>query len=355
MNHRYQQAALLAAIALLLVFPLLGDRFYVQFVTRMLIMVVFASSLNLLVGYTGLVSLGHAAFFGVAGYIVALYSPETHAAGFWSSLALSVFGAALLACLIGLLVLRTSGIFFIMATLAFAEMLFYLFHDTSIAGGSDGIYINERPILTIGGWVPIDLSNFVHFYYLVLALAAAVIILLHVILQSPFGKVIVGIRVNEHRMRSIGFDTFRYKLVCFVIAGALAGLAGYLSAVQFGVVNPEMLGWHQSGSVLMMVILGGLGTLAGPVLGAFSLMMLEEFFQSLTKHWQLLTGAVIVLVALYLPRGLAGLLPAQSAGDGKAPPPGALPDAGATSSGTAPSSNVPSNAAHSPAAQRNRV
>lgn len=322
MTHRYQQAALLAAIGLLLVFPLLGDRFYVQFVTRMLIMVVFASSLNLLVGYTGLVSLGHAAFFGVAGYIVALYSPETHAAGFWSSLALSVCGAALLACLIGLLVLRTSGIFFIMATLAFAEMLFYLFHDTSIAGGSDGIFINERPVLTIAGWAPIDLSDFVHFYYLVLAFAAAVILLLRTMLRSPFGKVIVGIRVNEHRMRSIGFDTFRYKLVCFVIAGALAGLAGYLSAVQFGVVNPEMLGWHQSGSVLMMVILGGMGTLTGPILGALSLMVLEEVFQSLTKHWQLLTGVVIVLVALYFPRGLAGLLPSRSAGNGELPPTG---------------------------------
>ena len=334
MTHRYQQAALLAAIGLLLVFPLLGDRFYVQFVTRMLIMVVFASSLNLLVGYTGLVSLGHAAFFGVAGYIVALYSPETHAAGFWSSLALSVCGAALLACLIGLLVLRTSGIFFIMATLAFAEMLFYLFHDTSIAGGSDGIFINERPVLTIAGWAPIDLSDFVHFYYLVLAFAAAVILLLRTMLRSPFGKVIVGIRVNEHRMRSIGFDTFRYKLVCFVIAGALAGLAGYLSAVQFGVVNPEMLGWHQSGSVLMMVILGGMGTLTGPILGALSLMVLEEVFQSLTKHWQLLTGVVIVLVALYFPRGLAGLLPSLPAGNGELPPTGSSASSAASPNAT---------------------
>jgi len=332
LSSRYQLALLLAGLALLLAFPLTGDRFYVQFVSKILIMVVFASSLNLLVGYTGLVSLGHAAFFGIAGYIVALYSPETHAAGFWTSLALSVCGAALLALLIGLLVLRTGGIFFIMATLAFAEMLFYLFHDTAIAGGSDGIFINERPILSIGGWQPIDLSNFVHFYYLVLAFTAAVIVMLRTLLHSPFGKVIAGIRINEHRMRSLGFDTFRYKLVCFVIAGALAGLAGYLSAVQFGVVNPEMLGWHHSGSVLMMVILGGMGTLSGPVIGAFALMMLEEVFQSLTKHWQLLTGVVIVLVALYLPRGLAGLLPKGPADNSKTPPAAAGPDSGTTSS-----------------------
>ena len=309
MNKRVHGISLLVIAAALLAFPLVGERFYVQFVTKMLIMAIFASSLNLLVGYTGLVSLGHAAFFGIAGYVLALYSPEAHAAGFWSSLILSVCCAALLALLIGVLVLRTSGIFFIMATLAFAEMLFYLIHDTSIAGGSDGIYIHERPQLTVFGWQPIDLSHFVQFYYLVLVFAALVMLLLYTLLRSPFGQVIVGIRVNEHRMRALGFETFRYKLVCFMIAGALAGLAGYLSAAQFGVVNPEMLGWHLSGSVLMMVILGGMGTFTGPVLGAFSLMMLEEVFQSLTRHWQLLTGIVIVLVALYLPRGLAGLLP----------------------------------------------
>ena len=140
------------------------------------------------------------------------------------------------------------------------------------------------------------------------------------ILGSPFGQVIAGIRVNEHRMRALGFHTFRYKLVCFVIAGAIAGLAGYLAAVQFGVVNPEMLGWHLSGSVLMMVILGGMGTLTGPILGAFSMMFLEEVFQTMTKHWQLLIGAVIVLVALFLPRGVAGLLPKLHVKRAKAAP-----------------------------------
>ncbi|NIO41815.1 MAG: branched-chain amino acid ABC transporter permease [Burkholderiales bacterium] len=302
-------------LLLLLAFPLLSDRFYVQFVSKILIMAIFAGSLNLLVGYTGLVSLGHAAFFGIAGYILALYSPHTGAAGFWSSLFLSVSGAAVLALLIGTLVLRTSGIFFIMATLAFAEMLFFLFHDTSVAGGSDGIYIQARPVLSMAGWQPLDLADYVHFYYLVLFFALSLAALVRALLRSPFGHVIIGIRLNEQRMGSLGFDTFRYKLVCFVIAGALAGLAGYLSAVQFGVVNPEMLGWHLSGSVLMMVILGGMGTLMGPVLGAFSLMMLEDVFQSVTKHWQLLTGMVVILVALYLPRGLAALLPKWVAGD----------------------------------------
>jgi len=307
MSRNQQIAALLLGSILLLTFPLYGERFYVQFASRILLMAIFAGSLNLLVGYTGLVSLGHAAFFGIAGYILALYSPQTQAAGFWSSLALSVCGAALCALVIGALVLRTSGIFFIMATLAFAEMLFYLFHDTDIAGGSDGIYINHRPTLEIFGWQPIDLADVNHFYYLALLMSVAVLLLLRMLLRSPFGQVIVGIRINEHRMRALGFETFRYKLVCFVIAGALAGLAGYLAAVQFGVVNPEMLGWHLSGSVLMMVILGGMGTLAGPVLGALALMMLEEVFQVMTRHWQLLIGMVIVVVAMYLPAGLAGV------------------------------------------------
>jgi branched-chain amino acid transport system permease protein len=309
LSKRAPAIGLLIGVALLLAFPFIGERFYVQFVTKILIMAIFAGSLNLLVGYTGLVSLGHAAFFGVGGYILALYSPDTHAASFWTSLLLAVSGAALMALIIGTLVLRTSGIFFIMATLAFAEMLFYVFHDTAIAGGSDGIYIYERPVLMIGNWQPLDLAHAGHFYYLVLALSIGVILFMRTILRSPFGQVIVGIRVNEHRMRALGFHTFRYKLVCFVIAGAIAGLAGYLAAVQFGVVNPEMLGWHLSGSVLMMVILGGMGTLIGPILGAFSMMFLEEVFQTMTKHWQLLIGAVIVLVALFLPRGVAGLLP----------------------------------------------
>ena len=309
MSRRTSAIGLAIGVLLLLAFPFVGERFYVQFVTKILIMAIFAGSLNLLVGYTGLISLGHAAFFGIAGYILALYSPDTHAASFWTSLALAVSGAALLALVIGTLVLRTGGVFFIMATLAFAEMLFYVFHDTAIAGGSDGIYIYERPALMIGNWQPLDLAHFVHFYYVVFALAIGVTLFMYTILKSPFGQVISGIRVNEQRMRALGFHTFRYKLVCFVIAGAIAGLAGYLSAVQFGVVNPEMLGWHLSGSVLMMVILGGMGTLTGPILGAFSLMFLEEVFQTLTKHWQLLIGAVIVLVALYLPHGLAGLLP----------------------------------------------
>jgi branched-chain amino acid transport system permease protein len=306
---------LLIAVAALVCLPLAADKFYVQFATKFLIMAIFALSLDLLVGHSGLVSLGHAAFFGIAGYCLALLSPQYEAASFWLTLAGSLLGAALLALVIGFLVLRTGGVYFIMATLAFAQMLFYLFHDTSIAGGSDGIYIYVRPVAEIAGWRPFDLENFVHLYFVALASFFGVFALLRILLASPFGKAIAGIRVNEHRMRSLGYATSRYKLVCFVIAGALAGLAGYLSALQFGVVNPEMLGWQLSGSVLMMVILGGMGAAAGPVLGAAVFMALELGLQSLTIHWQLPMGAIVVLVALLLPRGLAGLAAAR--GDGR--------------------------------------
>ncbi|MBI2317724.1 MAG: branched-chain amino acid ABC transporter permease [Betaproteobacteria bacterium] len=309
-------AAMLATLAALAALPFFGEKFTVQLFTKILIMAIFAMSLDLLIGFTGLVSFGHAAFFGVAGYILALLTPQYEAANLWTSLPIAVAGSALAALAIGLLVLRTAGLYFIMVTLAFAQMLFFLFHDTKIAGGADGIYVYVRPAAEILGWKPFDLENFVHLYLVVLALFVLVFLLLRVVLASLFGRVIEGIRVNEHRMRSLGYPTFRYKLACFVLAGALAGLAGYLSAIQFGFVNPDMLGWHLSGEVMMMVILGGMGTLIGPALGAAAMMLVEIAFQALPtvgsidlgKHWQLFMGSFIVLVVLFLPHGLLGLL-----------------------------------------------
>ena len=315
-------AAVLIVIALALL-PLVAEKFTVQFATRILIMAMFAMSLNLLVGHAGLVSLGHAAFFGIAGYCLALSSPQTQAANFWTTLPLAMMTVGALALVIGALVLRTGGIYFIMATLAFAQMLYFLLHDTGIAGGSDGMYIYVRPDASLFGWRPFDLEKFGDFYFVVLVLFLVAFGFISVLRASLFGRVIAGIRVNEQRMRSLGFATFRYKLACFVIAGMLAGLAGYLAAAQFGVVNPDMLGWHLSGAVLMMVILGGMGTLAGPVIGATAMLLLELGLQllpvagdiNLAKHWQLPMGIAIVLVALYLPNGIARLLRQGTADD----------------------------------------
>jgi branched-chain amino acid transport system permease protein len=315
---------MLACLVALAVLPFIAEKFYVQLFTKILIMGIFAMSLDLLIGYTGLVSFGHAAYFGAAGYVLALISPQYAAANLWATLPIAIAASALVALVIGALVLRTSGIYFIMVTLAFSQMLFYLFHDTKIAGGADGIYIYVRPAADIMGWKPFDLENVVHLYFVVLALFVGVFMLLRVVLKSLFGRVIDGIRINEQRMKSLGYPTFRYKLACFVLAGALAGLAGYLAAIQFGVVNPDMMAWHVSGSVMMMVILGGMGTLVGPALGAMVMMLLELGFQSLPevgginigKHWQLLMGSFIVLVALLLPYGLIGVLAARKQGEG---------------------------------------
>ena len=302
---RSLQFVLLAALAALAAFPLVGDKFYLQLVTKILIMAMFAMSLDLLVGYTGLVSLGHALPFGLGAYTLMLLSPESQAAGVWTSLAASLAVAGVASLVIGLLVLRTSGIYFIMVTLAFGQMAYYYVHDSRYLGGSDGKYIYVRPVLELFGWQPFDLENYTHFYYVALVLTAFVYATLRVMLASPFGRVIGGIKENEHRMRMLGFATFRYKLVCFVLAGMLAGLAGWLAAAHDGLVNPEMLSWHQSGQLLMMVILGGMGTPSGPILGAAALKLLELEFQGWTKHWQLLLGLFIVLSVLFIPRGLA--------------------------------------------------
>ncbi len=313
---RARVAALVAVILLaaLVALPFIAEKFTVQFATRVLIMAIFALSLNLLVGQAGLVSLGHAAFFGIAGYCLALISPQYQAASLWTSLPLAMLVAGALALGIGALVLRTGGVYFIMATLAFAQMLYFLLHDTALAGGSDGMYIYVRPEAVLFGWRPFDLEKFADFYFVVLALFALAFAFIGLLRGSLFGRVIAGIRVNEPRMRSLGYATYRYKLACFVLAGVIAGVAGYLAAAQYGVVNPDMLGWHLSGAVLMMVILGGMGTLAGPVIGAAALLLLELGLQSLPeaggvrlgKHWQLPLGLAIVLVALYLPNGLCG-------------------------------------------------
>lgn len=296
---------LITALVALALFPLVGERFYIQFITKVMIMAMFAMSLDLLVGYTGLVSLGHALPFGLAAYALMFVTPEYQAAGFWTSMAASMAVAAIASLAVGLLVLRTSGIYFIMVTLAFGQMAYYYVHDSRYLGGSDGKYIYVRPVFELFGWKPFDLENFTHFYYVALALMVFVYVSLRVLLASPFGRVIAAIKENEQRLRMLGFSTFRYKLVCFVLAGMLAGLAGWLAAAHDGLVNPEMLSWHQSGQLLMMVILGGMGTPAGPILGAAALKVLEIVFQGWTKHWQLLLGLFIVLSVLFMPRGLA--------------------------------------------------
>jgi branched-chain amino acid transport system permease protein len=308
------RTALILVALLLALFPLIGATFYVQLGAKIMIMAIFALSLDLLVGHTGLVSLGHAAYFGVAAYSLALISPKYEAASLWLTLPAAMVVAALAALIIGFFVVRTAGVYFIMVTLAFAQMLYSIFHDTRLAGGSDGLYIYVRPELSVAGFKPLDLESPAQFYYLALIFLAIVYIFLDRLLHAPLGRALAGIRANEQRMRSIGYPVFVYKLAAFVLAGALAGLAGYLAACQFGFVNPDILAWHQSGIVLMMVILGGMGRLHGAVLGAFSYVLIQEVLSApallgaYAKHWQLAMGSLIVLIVLVLPHGIGGFL-----------------------------------------------
>jgi len=291
-------------VAALAAFPWTGTPFYTELVTKIMIMAIFALSLDLLVGYTGLVSFGHAAFFGIGAYTLALLAPKGVPANLWLTLPAAIAAAGVAALAVGVFVLRTRGIYFIMVTLAFAQMFYFVFHDTKFGGGSDGRYVNFKPTASIGEFLPFDLGIPVHAYYMVLGFLALTFVFLRLLLRSPFGRALQGIRANEQRMRSLGFPVFAYKLASFGIAGALAGLAGYLSAAQDGFVSPEILSWHQSGNVLLMVILGGVGTPYGPIAGAFVLVSMEEVLSSLTNHWQLWLGAAIVLLVLFLPGGL---------------------------------------------------
>ena len=310
--------ALVVALAALALFPLAASVFYTELVTKVMIFAIFALSLDLLVGYTGLVSFGHAAYFGIGAYVLALVAPKYEAASLWLTLPLAMAVAGTAALAVGAFVVRTRGIYFIMVTLAFAQMFYFVFHDTAFGRGSDGVSMNFKPVASIGGFTPFDLGVPAHAYYFVLVLLGLVYLFLRVLLGSPFGHALKGIRGNEHRMVSLGFPTYYYKLASFALAGALAGLAGYLSAMQFGFVNPELLSWHQSGNVLLMLILGGIGTLYGAVVGAFAFAALQEVFQALTMRWQLLLGATIVLLVLFLPGGIstvAGRLRRQLVGD----------------------------------------
>jgi branched-chain amino acid transport system permease protein len=311
-----RRLAIAIAIAFLLqaLVPLFADTFLLKLATRIVVLSIFVMSLDLLIGFTGLVSFGHAAFFGLAAYSLQIASPEYESVNAFWALPLCLAVTALAATVIGALVVRTKGIYFIMVTLAFAQMLFFFFHDSKIAGGSDGAFIFSKPIFSIFGFALISFEDRITFYYFALCCLAASYILLVIILRSPFGQVIQGIRVNEHRMIALGYNTYLFKLVSFVIAGTMAGLAGFLFASIDGFVSPELLAWTQSGSALVKVILGGMGTLFGPILGTYAFVIAEEVFKDeglvggMAEHWQILMGAFVIAVVIFLPNGLGGAL-----------------------------------------------
>jgi len=299
----------IAVFGLLAAYPLVAGNFGIDLVNKIMIFAVFALSLELLVGGAGLVCFGHAAFFGIGAYVAVLLSPQDGPASLLLLLPAAMLAAAAYAMAVGALSLRTKGVYFIMVTLAFAQMAYYVVHDTPLGGGTDGIYLMMKPVL--GEFL--DLDRPIALYLFTLATLVLVFGFLAMLSRSRFGRALAGIRINEQRMRATGFATYPYKLAAFTISGAIAGLAGFLFAVKDGFVNPELMSWHFSGAVLIMIILGGIGHLRGALIGAFAFALLQEFFKSeaifgaFSKHWNLGLGITIIASVALLPRGLVGV------------------------------------------------
>jgi branched-chain amino acid transport system permease protein len=312
--------ALLAALVLLPVYVQLGgDRFMLTLFTRIIILALAAVSLNLILGFGGMMSFGHAAYLGIGGYAVGMLAHEGVLSGFvqWP---VALGASALFALVIGALSLRTRGVYFIMITLAFAQMAYYVISGLARYGGDDGLTIYKRSEF----FAPINLSNKVQFYYVCLALLYASIYLVWRLVNSRFGMVIQGSRSNDMRMRAIGFPTYRYKLVCFVIAGTMCGLAGALLANHTDFVSPGIMYWTRSGDLIIMVVLGGMASAVGPLFGAVALLLFEEFLPFVIKlvgtplfgeaaaraseFWQIIMGPLLLLVVLFARGGIDGLL-----------------------------------------------
>ncbi len=297
-------ALLVAGLVLLPLYShLSGNVFVLTMFTRIVIMALAAASLNLIMGYGGMMSFGHAAYLGIGGYAVGMLAQEGIGSGF-IQFPVALAASAVFALVIGALSLRTRGVYFIMITLAFAQMAYYVASGLARYGGDDGLTINTRS--DFAGLV--NLSNRVQFYYLCLVCLLLVLVLIWRIVNSRFGLVVQGLRSNEQRMQAIGFPATRYRLVCFVIAGTMCGLAGALLANNTDFVSPAVMYWTRSGDLMVMVILGGMGTLFGPVLGAVVYLVLEELLSRVTEYWAIIMGPLLLMIVLFGRGGIMGLL-----------------------------------------------
>jgi branched-chain amino acid transport system permease protein len=308
---------ILLATALIIVPPFttyIDEPFYASMVARIMVFAIAVVSLDLILGFGGMVSFGHAAYLGIGAYAVAIPSYYGIDNGFLQ-LFLAVGGSALIALFIGSISLRTSGLYFIMITLAFTQMLFFLGISLEEYGGDDGINTNRSEFFE---WM--DLYDETTFYYFILGCLTFCLFISYRLVHSRFGRVIRGIRSNEARMQAIGFPTFRYKLVAFVISGGMCGIAGFLLANLTEFITPEYMSWFRSGEIMIMVLMGGMGTLFGSVFGAIAYISLEEFIPDLLdligdglgQHWPIVLGPLLVLLVLFARGGLWGILPKRA-------------------------------------------
>jgi branched-chain amino acid transport system permease protein len=306
-------------IALLLALPpvmiAIGQPYYLDLVRRIMILAIAAVSLNLILGYGGLVSFGHAAYIGIGAYAVGILGFYGFFNG-WLHLLVAIAASALVAAAIGAVSIRTSGVYFIMITLAFTQMLYYLGISVAEFGGDDGMRLKRRSQLGIA-----DLNDAVQFYYLALVVMLLTVFLVHRLVNSRFGMVLRACKSNEARSRAIGFSPYPYRLAAFVIAGALCGLAGALYGNHTNYITPGLMSWQQSGDIMFMVILGGMASTAGPVLGAFAFILTEEVLKEVlnwvaplfgkrdwAEYWAVVMGPLLILSVIFFRRGLAGIL-----------------------------------------------
>jgi branched-chain amino acid transport system permease protein len=291
----------LILVALPPILQAFNQPFYIDLVRRIMILAVAAVSLNLILGYGGMVSFGHAAYIGIGAYAVGILGFYGFFNG-WLHLLVAMVASAIVALAIGAVSIRTSGIYFIMITLAFTQMLYYLGISVAEFGGDDGMRLKRRSQLGIA-----DLNDPIQFYYLALVVMLLAVFVVHRLVNSRFGMVLRACKSNEARSRAIGFSPYPYRLVAFVIAGALCGLAGALYGNHTNYITPSLMSWQQSGDIMFMVILGGMASTAGPVLGTFALLLFESFLAGWTEHWQVIIGPLLILAVILFRRGLAGI------------------------------------------------
>jgi branched-chain amino acid transport system permease protein len=303
---RFARIALLVLAVVLVALPTVlqatGAGYYVSTAGRIVVFAIAATSLNLVLGYGGMASFGHAAFFGLGAYATGVMISEGRV-GAGADFAVTVAVTALAALVIGAISLRTRGVYFIMITLAFGQMFFYLANSIKGYGGDEGLTLRARSAL-----FGLDLKDAATFYYVALAVLGATLGALSAFVRSAFGRAIGAIRDDDQRAEALGLPTYRYRLAVFVVAGVVAGIAGALSANQQGYVSPNLLHWTQSGTLMVMVILGGVASLWGGLLGAAVLIVLQDTLAAYTTHWEFWTGWVLLAVVLFARRGLAGAL-----------------------------------------------
>src|SRR6516225_8643473 len=317
MNQDRIDAGLLVALAVLaLLVPYIWSGYEIKLATTITIQAGLAVALGFVVGPAGLVSIGHAAFYGLAAYLFAMMAPASEPANLLNTLLVAVCGTAVCAAVVGAISIRSRGLYFILMTLAFGQLGYHFFHDTGIGGSADGAYVNFRPELHLPG-VVVNLDNAARFYQLVSVVVLAVVALAWWLRRSAFGSILVAARDNETRTRAFGYSPYVIRLVAFMISGAMAGAMGYLTAAQHGFVAPQMLAWQNSATVLVMVLIGGKDTTSGPAMGAILLLLAEEILQRATEHWLIGVGLIVVAVVILAPQGIvpyvARILPARRA------------------------------------------